>query len=269
MDTRYWGPSGWRLLHLIAASPNAAKNNTFWEMIPYILPCKFCRASLTEYYIQHPIPKKASQFPAWMYTIHNCVNDKLREQCKTTPPNPPEEEVIDYYENYYNQGCSRTIFPGWRFLFSIADNHPHSSPSKPMPDAPTTIPTSMEERNRYNLLTQVQRIACLEKFWKSVPDVLPFEEWTQSWKTHQGPMYKAVQHRKSALSWLWKIRCGLESDLEHLGETNFHGLCKEVAKYRSGCSTSKRAKTCRSIRSNRVNSVKGGSRKTRRYKQRE
>jgi hypothetical protein len=130
-----------------------------------------------------------------------------------------------------------------------------------MPDTPEDfVPTTLEEKNHYNLLTQEERLQCLRTFWFSIPDVLPFEEWRSSWNAHAGSLQKAIRHRKSAMSWLWTIRCGIESDLEQLGQTNFYGLCKEVAAYRSGCSTSRTAKTCRS--------VKKRIRKTRSHKQR-
>jgi hypothetical protein len=260
MDTRYWGPSGWRLLHLIAASPSTTKSKTFWKMLPYVLPCKFCRASLSIYYKEYPIPSNAKDFPEWLYRIHNCVSKKLRDQGQSIQPDPPLQEVLAHYASHLEKGCTKTVFPGWEFLFSIADNHPDSSPSKPMPDTPTTHPKSLAERNQYNLLTAEERKQVLRKFWSSLPSVLPFEEWRISWKAHAGPIGKSIYNRRSAMAWLWAIRCGLETDLEQLGTNTFHGLCKEVSNYRSGCSTSKRAKTCRSL--------KKGLRKTRRNNQR-
>jgi hypothetical protein len=262
MDTKFWGPSGWRLLHLIAAGPHTASNRTFWELLPFVLPCKFCRASLTEYYEQHPIPSKTADFAPWLYVIHNCVNKKLRDQGQNVPPDPPKKEVLAHYEEHIQQGCTKTYFPGWDFLFCIADNHPDASPSVPMPDTPEQHPTTLKERNRWNLLTAKERKSALRRFWLSLPDVLPFEEWRQSWHKHAGSVRIAVSSRRSALSWLWKIRCGMEADLQQLSNLDFHGLCKQIKTHRSGCSTSKRAKTCRAIR--------GGKRgrKTRRLKQR-
>jgi len=242
MDTRYWGPSGWQLLHLIAAK---GASKSFWETIPYILPCKFCRASLTDFYKELPVPE--IQQDIWLYKIHNKVNAKLRAQ-KHVEPDPKQAEVLTHYKNLFEQGCTKTYFPGWEFVFSIADNHPSSSPSKPMPDAPTILPKSDEELNRYNLLTTNQRIQYLKKFWKELPQALPFQEWQQSWKKHANSLSDAICNRRSALSWMWKVRCGIDADLKQLSSTNFHGLCKEVAKHRSGCSTSRRAKTCRSIK---------------------
>lgn len=265
MDTKFWGPSGWRLLHLVAAS--AKKDQTdFWETLPFVLPCKFCRASLTDYYKDLPIPKKG--YDSWLYKIHNKVNKKLRDQGQTLPPDPTQEAVLERYKQMLEQGCTKTYFPGWDFLFCIADNHPSSSPSAPMPDTPDdfkkkTSDLSLEEKNRYNLLTIKERKEALKRFWSLIPDILPFEEWRQSWLKYAGPLNKAVSNRKSALSWLWKIRCGFEADLNQMSSNTFYGLCKQIANYRSGCSTSKRAKTCRKLKAQ-----KGGARKTRRTKQR-
>ena len=240
MDTRYWGPSGWQLLHLIAAN---GASKTFWKTIPFILPCKFCRASLSTFYEDLPPPTKNQS--AWLYKIHNKVNEKLRSQGQTVASDPRKEKVIEHYNKLLKEGCTKTFFPGWEYLFSVADNHPYCSPSKPMPDAPLTIPKTLEEKNRYNLLTPDERVQQLKSFWTLLPDALPFQEWRISWGKHQGPIQYAIKNRRLAKSWLWKIKCGLESDLEQLGDTSFNGLCKQVAKHRSGCSTSKKARTCR------------------------
>lgn len=264
MDTRFWGPSGWRLLHMIATGPNANTNRTFWTMLPFILPCKFCRASLTDYYKVLPIPNKQEDYSEWLYKIHNLVNGKLRDQGQSLAPDPPYDAVKEQYEMMLEQGCSRTEFPGWDFLFSIADNHPDSSPSKPMPDTPDVHPTSLIERNRYNLLTAKERKDALRKFWDALPAVLPFKEWKKAWKIHAGFLTKATQSRRSAMAWLWAIRCGMDGDLEKMSDTNFYGLCKRVATHRSGCSRSLRAKTCRRIQ--HAGSKNGA--KTRRHKQR-
>ena len=66
MDTRFWGPSGWRLLHLITFATSDIDNDhlqLFFRNLPYVLPCKFCRASLTDYYAVDPIPSNKVEFP--------------------------------------------------------------------------------------------------------------------------------------------------------------------------------------------------------------
>jgi hypothetical protein len=265
MDTRFWGPSGWRLLHMIAESPFANRSRIFWEMLPFVLPCKFCRASLSGYYELLPIPRKQEDFSEWLYKIHNLVNQKLRDQGQSLPPDPPYSAVKQHYTELLEIGCTKTEFPGWNFLFCITDNHPDTSPSKPMPDAPQSSqsqPISLIERNKYNLLTSKERKVALKKFWQHVSLVLPFEEWQDSWKAHAGPLTKVVINRRSALQWLWKIKCGMESDLKQISSVSFHGLCKKIATHRSGCSTSTRAKTCRKTQNG------SGQRKTRRNNQR-
>ena len=260
MDTKRWGPSGWRLLHLVATGPNAAKSKQFWMVLPYVLPCKFCRASLSTYYDQRSIPSKQEDFAEWLYKIHNLVNQKLRDQGQSVAPDPPFTAVQEQYTSLLAQGCSQTEFPGWDFLFSIADNHPGSAPSKPMPDVPEPPPKSLKERNRYNLLTPKERIQQLKIFWASIPAVLPFSLWQSAWKKNICSLSKVTKDRRSAMSAIWAIRCAMDKELHRSAKQNFYGLCKTIASYRSGCSKSTRAKTCRALRP--------AHRKTRRTKQR-
>ncbi len=252
MDTKYWGPSGWKLLHLIAEADTLGGrkiNRTFWESLPYVLPCKFCRASLTEYYEAHPIPTQPADMGEWLYTIHNCVNDKLRSQGQNLPPNPPYQAVSMHYRELLIRDCTETVFPGWEFLFCIADNYPGSAPSKPMPDTPgdaleasRTGRLSAKERNRYNLLSTNQRITMLRRFMSALPAVLPFVYWTELWRQH---CKKDFSGRSAAKRTLWCIRCAMDRALHKKSETTYYGLCKELAAKRSGCSTARRARTCR------------------------
>jgi hypothetical protein len=245
MDTRYWGPSGWKLLHLIAAAKRPVKS--FWQVLPYVLPCKFCRASLTTYYEALPIPNDPKEYPRWLWKIHNQVNDKLRNQGQSIPPDPSFESVDQRYNELLAQDCTKTFFDAWNFLFCIADNHPGSSPSVPMPDIPEKGIQRMSdsEKNKYNVLPVSIRKQKLRIFWKTLGDALPYVEWRDSWKKHAGPIGYAVQGRKGALSWLWKIRKGMEKDLQIMDRSDFQGLCKAVAQHRSGCAKSTRARTCR------------------------
>jgi hypothetical protein len=56
MDTRYWGPSGWRLLHLISfANTGTTRVCEFMNTLPYILPCKYCRMNLTKNFQKFPL----------------------------------------------------------------------------------------------------------------------------------------------------------------------------------------------------------------------
>ena len=139
MDTRFWGPSGWRLLHLITFTyepSQSEKVGKFFETLPYVLPCKFCRCSLTEYMDEDPVKDALTSRKAltkWLWRIHNKVNDKLRGQGLATAENPPFEAVKKVYEERISAGCIHAEFEGWDFLFSIAENHPFSPRSQSLP----------------------------------------------------------------------------------------------------------------------------------------
>lgn len=248
MDTRYWGPSGWRLLHLISLSKVDHKDICeFFNTLAYVLPCKYCRQSFSENIKAHPIEKGEST-AKWLWNIHNMVNEKLRYQrlCKLSE-DPSFESVKKIYEQRLKAGCTRTYFEGWEFLFSVAEAHPLSRQgrsSQPVQGHPAieTI-TDPLERNRWNVMTPDERLVYYNRFWDLIPKVLPFAEWSEGWTK------VSTDSRKELLRDLWKIRCGLETKLDLLNRTSYNSLCKELQRYRSGCSNSVRGKTCRKKRS--------------------
>ena len=143
MDTRYWGPSGWRLLHLITFA--ASRSNVspklcdFFNTLPYVLPCKYCRKSLSEYMTEDPVECNKKNLPKWLWRIHNDVNAKLRTQRVHVEPDPSFPIVETIYVERLAAGCSRTHFEGWEFLFSIAESHPYSRAGRatvPIPGHP-------------------------------------------------------------------------------------------------------------------------------------
>jgi hypothetical protein len=242
MDTRFWGPSAWRLLHLIAAAEHGGHGNlkTFFGSLPYVLPCKYCRYSLTDYIDELPIT-----FPLdrWLWQIHNKVNDKLRSQNLHVEPDPPFATVRKLYGQRLGAGCTRTEFEGWEFLFSIVENHPFSRGAltgTPLPNAPDTVHTC-KERNRWNMCSPQERFERYKEFWETLPSVLPFPEWKQIWNSCSTDW----SDRQTALKTLWGIRCRMEKELQLLNKTTFSSLCKTLRQHRSGCNKAKRAKTCR------------------------
>jgi hypothetical protein len=255
MDTRYWGPSGWRLLHLISFSESADPKNLlpfFWT-IPYVLPCKYCRKSFSENMDKEPIDTAAS--PAkWLWTMHNKVNAKLRDQhVGHVGTDPPFKAVKDIYEERLASGCSRTTFEGWEFLFSLAEAHPlsrqarASTPIQGHPPIETIVDPL--ERNRWNVMEPEERLVYYTQFWALLPSVLPFPEWTKAWKTASS-MSEALC-RKECLKGLWGIRCHMERELDLLNRTSYSSLCKELKRHKSDCSKSARGKTCRKKRATR------------------
>lgn len=254
MDTRYWGPSAWRLLHLIsfAATPKQSKHIcAFFRTIPYILPCKYCRKSFSEYIAKDPI-ESTDSIPKWLWRMHNDVNAKLRRQHlhSKDETDPTFKSVKDVYTERLAAGCTRTNFEGWEFLFSVAEAHPLSregrggTPIKGHP-APEMV-TDPLERNRWNLMEPEERLVYYTQFWKLLPRALPFTEWTTIWERSEG----GTGCRKLCLKYLWNIRRTMETELELLNRTTYNSLCKELQQYRSGCTTSVRGKTCRKKRTN-------------------
>lgn len=256
MDTKYWGPSGWKLLHLITIAhefPTAAQSSAlkcFFSTLPYILPCKFCRKSLSEYVVEFPLEdalnsKAPYAVAKWLWEIHNCVNSKLREQKLLTDPDPPFASVKKLYITKFAAGCTRTNFEGWEFLFSIVENHPYSKQSMsgiPIKDAPEDInPTDHLELNRWNKLPKEIRMKYAEQFWRCLPTVLPYPEWQKVWTG----CVSDWSSRQTAMKSLWGIRCAMESSLQLMNKTNYYSLCKQLRTYRSGCAKSARARTCR------------------------
>lgn len=131
MDTRFWGPSGWNLLHSIAGQyPNKPTNiqkkqyYMFYNSLPIILPCIYCRRSLEEYYnilpLNNNILKKKEKLITWLYNLHNLVNNKLRKQGLTNLNDPKIDTII----KKYNKPNCCTIQKCKNFLYSIAMNYP-------------------------------------------------------------------------------------------------------------------------------------------------
>jgi len=269
MDTKFWGPSAWKLLHMAAFqyNPTTQHNDmaSFLSLLPFVLPCKFCRKSLTEYYGELPFEGhlgSQKDLALWLYKIHNKVNGKLKSQGLLDEPNPSFREVSEKYKNYLSQGCSKTIFPGWEFLFSILDNHPFSKEgrhTKPFECSPfTPPPTTNSEKNRFNTLTPEERVPYLIEFFQVLPRILPYREWQEVWDVvaASGGQSQTCNNigegRRRAISWLWKIRKELEAHFELENKDTFLGLCSTVATHRSGCSKSSRAITCRRSRKART-----------------
>jgi len=108
METIYWGPSGWRFLHLLTflypENPDTSDKILMRDMmtlLPDILPCKYCRASFSKYMANLDItPALESQelLIEWLYKMHNKVNKKLRLQGFCHHNNP----TLEYVKTLYN-----------------------------------------------------------------------------------------------------------------------------------------------------------------------
>ena len=124
MDTRFFGPAGWQLLHLIAAedldTPN--KKRVFLAQ-QYILPCRFCRESTIEF--MSGDFKYREPADRWLYDLHNRVNKKLRDQCADDPKFADiKQHYLDLLEKTPN------VPPGMDFLFCVVYNYKDVTPEK-------------------------------------------------------------------------------------------------------------------------------------------
>jgi hypothetical protein len=199
-----------------------------------------------------PALESRASLTRWLWIIHNEVNAKLRGQDLIVSPDPPFEEVEKFYRDLLSIGCSKTEFPGWDFLFSIADLHPLSKEAQasiPIPGAEcNTLGKStadMKEKNRWNCLTGKERLPYYKTFWISIGKSLPFKEWRDAWSLKYKITNDDLQTKASIHKWLWNTRCAMERDLELLNTCKYSSLCKKLRDHRSGCNKSRRARTCR------------------------
>jgi len=213
MDTRFWGPSGWQLFHLIAfKSPHP--DDTL-NLMKDVLPCKFCRASTTEFVHKHPLRGNPGK---WLYDIHNMVNHKLRSQCKDDPavvnpgPDPSFAEVKAKYEKMKKP----TAVPGADFLLSVAANYPE----KPEPE----------------------QMAVQRQFMHTLGESYPFEDLRKIVKSHGTP---DLESREAYMKWMYSLVEALAKKV-HTPVPSYRGYAQRIAYYRSGCSKKTyRGKTCR------------------------
>ena len=252
MDTRFWGPSGWRLLHLIAAAPLSKKRRPavkeWFELLEYILPCKYCRASFHDYIARQPlttsIVSNPKTFSRWLYDIHNRVNAKLRDQGLLTKPDPSWSTVRDQYSGDI---CKESPLQGWDFMTSIAYSSPDAKQkSSPMYCKEPTDKFSFGQRNRYNLLTQEERIKLLARWWALIPSILPCETWRAAWAASQKKQPPLQKGREAVLNWLWIIEESVCSDLKcPTPHPSLPAMKNEISVFESDCGSAKKGKTCR------------------------
>lgn len=215
-----------------------------FNTLPFVLPCKFCRASLQGYIEEDPVEpalESADSLSRWLWRIHTKVNEKLRNQNLSVEPDPTYEQVKEFYENILQTGCSQTDFPGWDFLFSVATLHPRSKgamKSVPMKGAPCEDLMTHTDKNKWNCLKPEERVPFYIQFWESLGRVLPFKQWRHSWNSH-------ISNNYVTMKTLWKARCSMENDLTLLNRCKYSSLCKTIRIHRSDCSKSRRARTCR------------------------
>lgn len=215
VDTRFWGPSGWQLFHLIAFRSDHP--NHVFELMQTVLPCKFCRESTAKFVKELPLQNDAGR---WLYEIHNKVNYKLRTQCKDNPevmnpgPDPTFEEVKSLYA-----AMKATDVPGRDFLFSVASNYP-------------TNPTSED--------IETQRV-----FMEALSKEYPFHKLQRVFQSYMKRSPIQLQSKKDYMKWMYGLLYKLGQTIE-IEIPSYKGYVQRVMYYTSGCDKKTyKGKTCR------------------------
>jgi len=118
ISPKVWGPSGWSLLHRMSfCFKNAKEAHDFYKTLVYILPCPKCRKNMSEHFINLPIPKKASDFPEWLWKLHNRVNLSIDK-------NDNNNITFETVRNKYIYTCHDIQSCESTFLLAVAETHP-------------------------------------------------------------------------------------------------------------------------------------------------
>lgn len=219
IDTRFWGPSGWQLFHLITfKSADTAKD--VLDDMPAILPCPFCRESTTKFVAKHPIQKPYSK---WLYEIHNMVNNKLRTQCAQDPnvvdpgQDPEYEEIKKRYESIEKPDA----VPGRDFLMSVAYNYPADPESRDM---------------------STQR-----EFLHHLANAYPFANLRNVFRGYIQKHEPTLHSQKAYTKWMYELLKRLSEEVG-VSIRSYRGYMSHLAYYKSGCSgKSYKGKTCRRL----------------------
>jgi hypothetical protein len=88
-----------------------------------------------------------------------------------------------------------------------------------------------------------KRMYWFRRFWIYLPDVLP-HDIAKQWKVVQSRNPPTWECRRSMLAWLWRMRCGLDSEFHD----PYTSVCHQMKSYSSDCGKSRGAITCRRSR---------------------
>jgi len=231
MDTLFWGPDCWKLLHNITqnypinpTTYNKKKYKIFFNSIHSILPCVYCRISFKLFTKELPIDNyldTKTKLCKWLYLIHNKVNNKLRREGQNIPKNPSFKSIYSKYEcelNHYNIKPMKT--PGIDFLYSIVFNYSFSN----------------DNLNKKSYTDYIH-------FFKSLKYVIPFKYF----KTVYSSYIKEFPISKNVCNDIFKLWIfGLDetySKLFNLNSKCFNKTNKKYEQYKAKCIIN----TCRSI----------------------
>jgi hypothetical protein len=218
MDTRFWGPSGWQLFHLIAFTrPNARE---VLDDMKDVLPCKYCRASTTEFVSKNP---PCGDLGKWLYDIHNQVNTKLRKQAADDPKviNPGPDPSFEEVKAKYAALKTPDAVPGRDFLMAIAYNFP----GKPEPRDMST-----------------QR-----EFLHHLAETYPYDNLRAIVQTYLKKREPALTSQRAYTHWMYDLMVLLSKAVK-VDIRSYNGYMSHLAYYKSGCKgKTYKGKTCRRV----------------------
>jgi len=231
MDTKFWGPSGWKLLHYITESypdtpSETQKANiiTFFNVLGEVLPCKYCRISFKEYIKAKPVEKVVNsreKLCRWMFDIHNMVNNKLRKQGLVNEQNPPYKLIRRRFKEYLKDPGFRAGNEGINFISSIAFNYP--------------VKQKCERCKKLYY----------ELFFITLPKVVPDKKFNEvlNIQMEEKPIQHILECRSVMKKWMYDLICKYNSKKSH----SYKGYCKKIEYYRaSGCEKKNhKGNTCR------------------------
>lgn len=121
IDPSIWGPSGWNLVHALAAA--AAKDHDIaevFQMFYLILPCAACQHNYKKHLLELPLPKDPKALLRWSYELHQRVNI-----WKGKTMNVAYQEVEKHW-------TSKTLSweDVWTFIEAVVESHPGANQVK-------------------------------------------------------------------------------------------------------------------------------------------
>ena len=104
MQVNKWGPGGWAFMHTITfnyplnpTDDDKQHYKNFFQSLKYILPCNYCRISITSYIKHIPIEPFLDDIYGltyWLFIIHNLINVKLGNKTESF------DKIVERYEGY-------------------------------------------------------------------------------------------------------------------------------------------------------------------------
>lgn len=230
MDTRFWGPPGWKLLHQVAykypEKPSDIQKldyGIFYSNLAFVLPCKYCRNSFTKYIKNLPIEtylESKSKLTEWVYLMHNKVNGKLRRQGLLETPNPSLKEINDIYEEWAKEKCQ---LPGWDFIYAVVFNYPKENPPPGLASA-------------------------YLNFFTYLGKVIPCEDYRNYYNMFfdKDPLKNHLMTQDSLAKWIYNINCKINDKLNKHTDS-FNKLCNFYETFKAGSckKNNHKGKTCR------------------------